>query len=800
MNRPLSRLVVGSLLAVSLNAPGLRAADGDYVSPPEPVMAFLDRHCLECHDDSVSKGDLNLLDLPFRPENPDNFKIWERALDRVHDGEMPPEDEPRPESQARKTFLAGLEKPLTEVDRADVEKNGRVRSRRLTRVEYEYSVHDLLGIDIPLAEMLPEDPDSHGFETVAAVQQLSHHQLARYLDVADLALEEAFQRALEGDATFDKFLKPEELVKNRGGNYRGPDLRDGKSISWPIRLQFFGRMRPTAVPEDGWYRVTLKQVEAVNPGKDGAVWGTLRSGECDSNAPMLWTIGLVEATSEPRDLVYEAWIRGGHELELKPNDGELKTAPTGAKGGNVSFKGRDLAEEGFAGIAHQGIRIERIYPNAGRKQVRRNLFGDDELASWQDKPEVGLRRMVARFARRAFRRPVTEEQLAPYLEIGAGELREGRPLPEALRASYRAVLCSPRFLTFVEKPGELDDFAVASRLSYAFWVSLPDWKLMQAATEGRLRKPEEIVAQAERMLADPRAERFIESFTDQWLKMNEIDFTAPDPRQFRTFDMVLQESMLGETRAYVAELVRENLPVTNLVDSDFAFLNGRLARHYGLLDDLSVKPGDGLQKVSLPAGQDKRSVRGGLVGQGAILKVTADGSHTSPVVRGVFINERLLGVKIPPPPPGVPAIEPDIRGATNIREQLEKHRNNESCASCHQTIDPPGFALENFDPIGGWRTNYPASGKKKPPVDPSGLTPDGAEFEGLRQWKAIYTGRREQLARGFARQFLTYATGAAPRFSDAATLDAIVEDAGESDHGIRSIIEAALTSPIFLTK
>lgn len=783
---------------LSISTPIFGADDGSYVAPPEPVMDFLDRHCLECHDDSVAKADLNLFDLSFHPEKAANFQLWERALERVKSGEMPPEKKPRPEAKEIDTFLASLKKPLLEMDRTDVEKNGRVRSRRLTRVEYEYSVHDLLGIDMPLIDLLPEDPDSHGFETVAAVQQLSQHQLARYLDVADLALEEAFQRALKGDQSFDKFLKPEELIKNGRGNYRGPDLRDGKSISWPIRLQFFGRMRPTAVPEAGWYRVTLKDVEAVNPGKDGTVWGTLRSGECDSNAPMLYTIGLVEATAKPRDMVFEAWIRKGHELELKPNDAELKVAPTGAQGGNVSFKGRDLAKDGFSGIAHRGIQIERIYPNAARAAVKRNLFGDDELAQWKEKPEAGLNKMVARFARRAFRRPVTAEQLAPYLEIGRAELKDGHSLPEALRASYRAVLCSPRFLTFVEKPGALDDYAIASRLSYALWVSMPDWPLIQAAQKGELQKPEVLRAQVDRLLAHPKSERFIQSFTDQWLKMNEIEFTAPDPRQFRSFDTVLQESLLQETRAYVAEMVHENLPVSHLVDSDFTFLNKRLARHYKL-DDLPIKAGEGLQKVAFPA--EKDTVRGGLVGQGAVLKVTADGSHTSPVVRGVFVNERILGAKIPPPPPGVPAIEPDIRGATTIREQLEKHRNSENCASCHKTIDPPGFALENFDPIGGWRSTYPSSNKKKkPPVDPSGVTPDGAEFKGLQSWKSIYAKRQPQLAKGFARQFLTYATGAVPRFSDAEALEAIVAEAKKEDYGVKGIIEAAVTSPIFLTK
>ncbi|MCB1087201.1 MAG: DUF1592 domain-containing protein [Verrucomicrobiae bacterium] len=757
---------------------------------PESVAAFLDRHCYECHDADVAKGKLNLADFAFDPANGDNLAKWERVFDRVRAGEMPPEKKPRPEAPELDRFLADLKAPLVAADRAEATENGRVRSRRLTRVEYEYTVHDLLGIDIPLKDLLPEDPGAHGFETVADAQQLSHHQLARYLDVADLALDEAFHRALQGDAIFAKSFTPEQLTQNRGGNYRGPDLRDGKSVTWPIGLQFFGRV-PTYAPEDGWYRITLKQVEAVNPGSDGAVWGTLRSGECESNAPLLSMIGLVEATGQPRDLVYEAWIPKGHRLELKPNDGELKKAPTGAKGGNVSFKGRDLAKQGFAGIAHRGIEMERIYPVADRGTVKRYLFGEDGLKKWEADPAAGLDQLVSRFARRAFRRPVTSEQLAPYLGIGRQALENGESLPEALRASYRAILCSPRFLTFLETPGRLDDHALAARLSYALWVSMPDWPLMKLAAEGRLHEPKVLAAQVERLLDDPKAERFVRSFTDQWLKLKQIDFTSPDPRQFPKFDSVLQESFVQETRAFVAELIRQDLDITQLVDSDFAFLNGRLARHYRL--EVPLAPGEGLQKVALPGGDQK--YRGGLITQGSILKVTADGTSTSPVVRGVFVNERLLGQRIPPPPPGVPAIEPDIRGTTTIRDQLAKHRSSETCFSCHITIDPPGFALENFDPTGGWRIKYGIGGKGAP-VDPSGVTPEGDQFAGLRNWKRIYIQRPDQLARGFAGEFLTYATGAAPRFSDRDPIEAIAA----SGRGIRSLIRASLASPVFQQK
>jgi len=752
---------------------------------PKPLSTFLEHHCVECHDADVKKGGLDLTVLTFDRLNGSNLKPWQHIFERVRDGEMPPKKKPQPEKTEKDLFLAALKQPLLEADTADIAANGRVRSRRLTRVEYEHTLHDLLGIDIPLKTLLPEDRASHGFETVADGQQLSHHQLARYLDVADLALSDAFDRAEKGDATYTKHHTPEMLIKNRGGNYRGPDLKNGESITWPIGLQFFGRT-PTWAPESGWYRVTLRGVRGINPTADGAVWGTLRSGHCESNAPLLYMIGLVEATATPRDMTFEAWIEQGHRLELRPNDGTRKNAPTGAKGGNVSFVDRNLEKEGFPGIAHRGIDIERIYPVANAEGVRKKLFGGTGLEALKAE---NLDKLVSRFATRAFRRPVTEAQSAPYRQIAARSLAEGDSVPQALRAAYRAILCSPRFLTFIEAPGPLDDHAIASRLSFALWCSMPDQELLELANQKKLREPQLLAQQVERLLSHAKAKRFIASFTDQWLKLNQIDFTTPDTRLFRDFDPVVQESMLQETRAYFTELLRRDLSVTNLIDSDFAFLNGRLARHYKA--DLSLQSGEGLQKVMLKP----EAKRGGLVTQGAILKVTADGTSTSPVVRGVFVNERILGNHIPPPPPGVPAIEPDIRGATSIRDQLDKHRNNESCASCHQTIDPPGFALENYDPVGIWRQGY-GKDSKGAKIDPSGVTPEGATFTDLSTWQQIYTQKPQHLARGFATHFLTYATGAPPRFSDESKLDAIAH----KTTNLRSIIREVLLSDIFRTK
>ncbi|MES2598861.1 MAG: DUF1592 domain-containing protein [Verrucomicrobiota bacterium] len=754
---------------------------------PAPLSTFIDQHCVECHDADVKKGGLDLTALSFDLEKESGLKAWQHVFERVRDGEMPPKKQPQPAKPEAETFLAALKAPLLKADAADIAANGRVRSRRLTRTEYEHTLHDLLGIDIPLKSLLPEDRASHGFETVAEGQQLSYHQLARYLDVADQALAEAFKRALQVEKPFQRHCTPKELAKFTRGNYRGPDFRDGKSLSWPITLQFFGRMKVTEVPEDGWYRVTLHQVQAVNPGPGGVVWGALRSGVCYSNAPLLYMIGLVGATSTPRDMVFEAWIQKDHMLELRPQDATLRRPATGAKGGNVSFEGRDLARDGYAGIAHTGIDLERIHPYANTATLKKRLFGEEGVSGVT--PER-LPKLVNRFASKAFRRPVTDDQAAPYVAMAEKTLAAGETPFEALRTAYRAILCSPRFLTFTEAPGALDDHAIAARLSYALWVSMPDYQLTTLAAEGRLKDPAVLAAQVERLLTDPKAARFIESFTDQWLKLNQIDFTSPDSRLYRGFDPIVQESMLLETRRYVTEMIQQDLGITHLVDSDFTFLNERLARHYG--DGLKLPGVSDLQKTALAP----EARRGGLVTQGALLKVTADGTSTSPVVRGVFINERILGNHIPPPPPGIPAIEPDIRGATSIRDQLDKHRHNESCASCHQTIDPPGFALENYDPVGVWRSGYGKEGRGAK-VDPSGVTPEGAAFAGLAAWQKIQTQRAEGLGRGFATQFLTYATGAPLRFSQE---DSVTQLVRQSQGRTRALIRQSVLSDVFLCK
>lgn len=782
--------LLGGIVLSAEEAP----AELNYRDDIEPLLFD---YCFECHDDDEPEAGLDLEALKLDLSSPANFKKWVRVHDRIKAHEMPPKKRHQPDADERELLLRYLSKSLDVKDTEQVKDSGRVQGRRLTRIEYEHTLHDLLSTNVPLANLLPADETDGEFETIADSQQLSHFHLNQYLQASDTALTAAFDHALGKMKTFKRTYRPKELANYEdGGNYRGPERRNGQVISWTFRLKFTGRMTRTRVPESGWYRITIKNLTGINPGSDGSVWGTLRSGSCYSHEPTLYPIGLLEGTDEAKDVIYNAWIEKGHCLELKPNEGKSKIGKHGASGGKLNYKGIDHRKAGISGLMFDNITIERVYPGGSIADVRGKLLpdiafqkNDPQFAS----PQKDIERLVASFTERAFRRPTTREQVTPYIRLAKDELEASGSMIDALKKAYTAVLCSPRFLTFVEHPDKLDDHAIASRLSYLFWSSLPDQELLELANSKQLSKPETLKAQMDRLLADSKSDRFISNFTDQWLNLKEIDFTTPDPRRFREFDPILQESMVQETRAFLRKLINDDLSVRNFVHSDFAMLNTRLQTHYQI-KDIQLTPGKGLQEVKVPHGG-----RNGLVTQGSILKVTADGSVTSPVLRGVWIGERILGLHIPPPPPNVGSIEPDIRGATSVREQLAKHRSDASCASCHAKIDPQGFALESYDPTGKWRKFYGANSKSAE-VDPSGITPNGEKFGGIHQWKMIYSKKPEVLARAFAEHFLAYSTGAEVRFSDRKHIDAVVSEAKDNDYGLRSIMHGVVTSEPFLIK
>ncbi|MEY2408068.1 MAG: hypothetical protein QOF48_738 [Verrucomicrobiota bacterium] len=550
---------------------------------------------------------------------------------------------------------------------------------------------------------------------------------------------------------------------------------------------------------------------------------------------LLRWLGKFDITPDPAVYQLDVSLLAGEII--RPDAGRLFRSRPGA-----SRWQNPLAEhDGQPGVVFRWLEVEGpIYdewPPAGHQSLFGNLpmvnrketaavardaagtnrFGDRKFTPPPDveivskKPMNDAARLLTGFIQRAYRQPVVEKELKRFLPVIEQALRKGNGFGDAMLAAYTAVLCSPEFVCLEEKPGRLDDDALASRLSFFLWNSAPDEELRALARSGRLHSPDVLRAQTERLLSDSKSRRFVDAFLDYWIDLRRIDATAPDSDLYPDYylDDLLSESAREETQLFFEELLRCDLPARNVVSSDFAMLNERLAAHYGL----PRVNGVALRRVALP----KDSPRGGLMTQASVLKVTANGTTTSPVLRGAWIMERILGQKPPPPPPSVPAVEPDIRGAVTIRQQLDKHRTLESCAVCHTKIDPAGFALENFDVMGGWRDRYRAMGDGIPekglaksgqkfafhlalPVDATGELPDGRRFTNIRELKQLLLADEKQLARNLARQLAVYATGAPVRFSDRAPIEQILERAGSSHYGVRSLVHELVQSELFLMK
>src|SRR6266540_2272414 len=551
---------------------------------------------------------------------------------------------------------------------------------------------------------------------------------------------------------------------------------------------------------------------------------------------LLRWLGKFDITPESQIHELDVWLLAGEMIQ--PDAGRLfRSRPGEARWQNP------LAErDGQPGVVFRWLEVEGpIYdqwPPAGHKLlfadlpiVNRKLSVEVERRSATEPNRFGQRRFIPPsgvevvstkpmrdaerllrdFIPHAYRRPADDVELKRFLPVVRDALKKGNSFTDAMIASYTAVLCSPEFICLEEKPGRLDDYALASRLAFFLWNSAPDDELEWCAAKNELHKPDILRAQTERLLAHPKSRQFVDAFLDYWLDLRKIVATAPDSGLYPDYylDDLLTESALEETQRFFAELLRGDLPARNLVASDFAMLNERLAAHYGL----PPVQGVALRRTPLP----RESPRGGLLTQAAVLKVTANGTTTSPVLRGAWIMERILGQKPPPPPPSVPAVEPDTRGAVTIRQQLDKHRTLETCNACHAKIDPAGFALENFDVMGGWRDRYRAMGDGVPekglaksgqkfafhyalPVDASGELPDGRKFGDVRELKQLLLADEKRLARNLARQLAVYATGAPIRFADREQIEQILQRAGPSHYGVRSLVHEIVQSELFLMK
>jgi len=772
-------------------------------TPPVPagVREFVSTHCYDCHDGGSAEAGFDLAGVGFDLSAPMAVKRWTQVFDRVHLGQMPPESADQPSAASHAEFLKLTRDWLSSYQQKQHHELGRVRSRRLTRREVERSIHDLLGIDIPLQHLLTEDARTAGFTTVASGQMMSHFQLKQHLDAVDTALDEAFDRALSPPHELDRKFDARGIARrNPRRRVREPEMLNGHAVVWSSGITFYGRLPATTAPADGWYEFTVT-AKGLNLPASGGVWTTVNTGKGISSAPLLRLVTAFEAMKEHRTIKFSAWLPKGHMLEIRPGDKTLKRARF--SGGQVGAG--EGGPQNVPGLAIQGLTMRQIH-REDDKQIRHKLLGELPVTPagrgkpWKvtaKNPAEPARQLMVDFASRAFRRPVTESDIAGYLDIVQQAIDEQKPLVEALRLGYRALLCSPRFLYLTEKPGPLDNHAIAARLSYFLTGSTPDAQLSRLADEGRLTDKAVLRAEAKRLLDSAASDRrFVVDFAAEWLDLELIDFTQPDRKLFPEFDTIVKHSMVEETHRFLQTALDDNFSPTQLLDADFTFLNSRLARYY----DIEGVTGDALQRVNL----SKNHERGGLLSLGAVLKVTANGSNTSPVVRGVWVSERVLGVHIPPPPDNVPAIEPDIRGATTIREQLAKHRSQQSCAVCHVSIDPPGFALENFDPAGKWRQRYRllSGGRRKTGglVDASYVMPDGEKFAGYTTFRKLVAAKPRSLARNLVEKMITYGTGAPVVFADRKEIDRIVDASAKQNYGFRTLLLNVVASDTFLSK
>ena len=762
---------------------------------------FLQENCRKCHSGETPRGEFAIASLGDNFVDPENSQRWHSVLEHLSNQTMPPESEARPPEDLTRGVTAWITEQLADAEIARRKLGGRVVMRRLNRAEYANTIRDLLGVEVDLTDLLPLETSTNGFDNNANLLHTSSYLLQNYLDAADRALDEAIANEPEPWILKKRFdIREEKSVRPTGSVYRHTD--DGVAIfaTWEsanIRVTMWNFRSHVR----GKYRFRICGYGFQSDGKPidfRVTAGTLKEVTEER---------LVDYYSVPADtptvIEFTEQLEPENRIRILA-EGLPALPPTVEKIGADKYTG--------PGLVIQWVDIEGPILESWPPPSHKRIFGDlhrervakDRFEVVSDSPTVDAERILTQFARRAFRREVTDQDVQPFLKRTMQQLATGSSFEQSVRVGLKGILVSPDFLFLREKGPRLSAEELASRLSYFLWSSMPDEELMQLAKSGNLGDPSMLRRQVERLLKDPKARSFNTNFTGQWLSLRAIDATLPDRTLYPEFDDILKTSMLKETSLFFDEVLTQDLPLTNFVSSDFTFLNARLARHYRI-DGIE---GMDMQKVALPP----ESHRGGLLTMGSILKVTANGTTTSPIIRGAWVLERILGTPPPPPPNNIEAIEPDIRGATTIREQLEKHRSVESCASCHRLIDPPGFALESFDVIGGWRDHYRATGEPRevngrrvrvwdgPPVNPADRLLDGRTFNNIDDYKELLLEDPDQLTRNLARQLLSYGTGAVPSLSDEEQIEQIVTRVREQNYGFRSLIHEVVQSELFQSK
>ena len=666
-----------------------------------------------------------------------------------------------------------------------------------------------------VAEISLSNKDANGWVVADAVQFVPLDDSGEENQKAQLSKEQASTAIFRGAYTpfyygFEKFKAPIR------GDYK-VRLKARSVLRQTDYVEWEGEKKPRHYPAlvlDATRRYPTPVNDQIFSGKRSEPVKVYSSTLYEPNNQSMLPIGMFEAPPDaPEVFEMEAFFEKGAMVKLDCMRLPSPMVPA------MPHTIQKIEPEGYPGVAFHWLEVEGPFLKEWPPASYKALFGDvpteqsgRHVIAVPTHPLKEAGELLSGFMTRVYRRPVADAEFDRFYLYAKQLLEEGETFTEAMIATYSAVLASPEFLFHCGQPGELDDFAIAERLSFFLGESIPDESLRALAQQGKLRDSETLRSEVNRLLEKPEGRRFVKEFLDAWLKLDEINDTDPDRELYPEYagDWWLVNSMIEESRLYFADLIAGDRPARNIIDADYTFADERLALHYGLPGVV----GPTFRRISLP----ENSPYGGILTQASVLKVTANGTVTSPVLRGVYVMERLLGDPPSPPPPSVPAVEPDIRGATTIRELLKKHREDASCASCHQKIDPPGFALEGFDVMGRWRENYRSLGEGSEriegvgrsgneyvhfvgnAVDASGVTPEGDPFEDVLQFKKLLLKNEEVIARNITEQLLVYATGAPVGFADRDEVSAILEKSRASEFGMRTIIHEIVQSPLFLRK
>lgn len=778
--------LVGSGLVVAIGVAISGSSAFAARAPSDSHEALLKQYCITCHNERLSsRGTVPLeLETASLTDVSARAELWEKVIRKLRTGSMPPMGRPRPDVAATDAFASWLEKEIDQVAVARPNPGRTVPLHRLNRTEFQNAVRDLLALEIDAATLVPADDQSYGFDNIAGVLKVSPTLLERYMSAARQISRLAVGASMMTPAgeTF-RVVSDLSQYQHRDGLPFG--TRGGLSVSYNF-------------PRDGEYDIKLELLDLFA----GAPIREPHQLEVSVDGERVTVFHLA-----PRDAVNDqgaAYNTGPDELQVRV---PLSAGPRVVTATFVK-KTDALAEsirQPFARPHGEGdyllyqphlgtITITGPFNPTGVDDTpaRRRIFSCRPTTPEEETPCA--RQILSTLARRAYRRPVTPTDVAPLVSF-YDEGRRGGGFEAGIERALRALLVSPDFLFRVvaDPPGveqgtpyRLSDLELASRISFFLWSSIPDDELLALASDGRLKNPAEVERQVRRMLADPRSEALAKNFAGQWLRLRNISGALPSDVLFPDFGESLREDFVRETELFFNSVIREDRPITDLLTADYTFLNERLAKHY----DIAGVYGSDFRRVELGDGN-----RRGLLGQGSILTVTSYPDRTSPVGRGKWVLENVLGTPPPPPPPNVPELEPSA-GSDKVlamRERMEQHRANPVCASCHRVMDPLGLALENFDAVGRWRGYMPGGTA----IDASGAMPDGTAFDGPADLRELLVQKPAQFATVVTEKLMTYALGRGVDYYDIPSVRQITREAAANDYGLASLVVGVVQSTPF---